>query len=124
MIFALIKIDAKGTDNYGANSKDASNANFTFDFVQGYYEYSISNFSSGDKLDFFDGADIDLYNIAIDGVVDIISSNGASGAPVIVHITGLSIAEDSQLLSVGDFVNIFGTDSIIGVNPVSFNPLI
>ncbi len=120
----LIKVDAQGIDNYGANSKDASNANFTFDFVQGYYEYSISNFSSGDKLDFLDDAELDLYNIAVDGVVDIISSNGATGVPVRVHITGLSAAEDSQLVSIGDFVNIFGTDSIIGVTPVSFSPLI
>lgn len=94
-----------------AGSSDASAANNVYTVAAGNYEYTISGFGAGDKIDFSPENTVSVSNASFtDGVVDL--SWGANGQTVLVHLTGLSAANDLSLNSVGDFNTLFGSGTI------------
>ncbi|MDD5215409.1 MAG: hypothetical protein PHQ03_07740 [Methylococcales bacterium] len=75
------------------------------------YQYQISNFSKGDVLNFPDGANVTLKNTnPTDGKIEIDWIQNQQ--TVAVQLTGLSTEQDLAVLSVGEFNQLFGDNSI------------
>ncbi|AGM41615.1 type I secretion target repeat protein [Spiribacter salinus M19-40] len=104
----------------GAGDDDAANADVTFDFDDGAYEFDIANFDTGDTLDFGDVAGVDqaIFNVLADanlgdGEKQLSAANGDTGDTVEVTLTGLTAAQDNAVFNQSSFENTFGADSLV-----------
>jgi hypothetical protein len=99
-----VLVNATGTANASQNV-------VTFQLVAASFDYTISGFGVGDRIDFATGAAPTLTNASYsDGQVNLIWSAG--GNNVLIKLVGLSGAQDSQLNSVADFNTVFGVGSV------------
>lgn len=105
-------LDKKHIAIISKGSSDALSDNFQFDFNQGEYNYEISNFSSGDVLNFPDNAAAVVKNANFsDGKVQL--QYGADGQLIEVSLVGLTTAQDQAIYGTLSFKTVFGNDSII-----------
>jgi hypothetical protein len=94
------------------NSDIGGSTDILFDFnITETYEVTIINFSAGDVLNFPSIASLTIINSnAADGIVDVQSEY--NGESAIVHLIGLTAAQDSAIDSVNSFNTVFGNGSI------------
>ena len=92
---------------------DASAGATKFDiFPNNNYDYNIIGFGGGDVLNFPDNGTVNVLNGNWnDNAVAVAWTSG--GSITVIHLSGLSTAQDSQLFSVESFNSVFGTGSLI-----------
>lgn len=99
-------------------SSSAANGDFTYNVTPGSYIYTISDFGAGDKISFPAGNPASVSNSSYtDGAVDLTWSSG--GQTAVIHLTGISAANDAKLNSIADFNSVFGLGTIL---PTSVTP--
>lgn len=99
-----VLVNATGTAN-------ASQGVVTFELATASFDYTISGFGVGDRIDFATGAAPTLTNASnSDGQVNLIWSAG--GNNVVIQLVGLSGTQDSQLNTLADFNTVFGVGSV------------
>jgi hypothetical protein len=99
-----VLVNATGTAN-------ASQGVFTFVLAAASFDYTISGFGVGDRIDFPTGAVPTLTNASYsDGQVNLIWSAG--GNNVLIKLVGLSGTQDAQLNTLADFNTVFGIGSV------------
>ena len=99
-----VLVNATGTGN-------ASQGVVTFELAAASFDYTISGFGVGDRIDFATGAAPTLTNSSYsDGQVNLIWSAG--GNNVLIKLVGLSGAQDAQLNWLADFNTVFGVGSV------------
>ena len=99
-----VLVNATGTAN-------ASQGVVTFELAATSFDYTISGFGVGDRIDFPTGAVPTLTNASYsDGQVNLIWSAG--GNNVLIKLVGLSGTQDSQLNTLADFSTVFGSGSV------------
>lgn len=99
-----VLVNATGTAN-------ASQGVVTFELAAASFDYTISGFGVGDRIDFPTGAVPTLTNASYsDGQVNLIWSAG--GNNVLIKLVGLSVTQDSQLNTLADFDTVFGSGSV------------
>ena len=102
----IIDINAANTTPY-----DASTGNFNFYVASGDYTYTINGFGAGDKIDFPAGNAPTVKNDnTTDNAVDLQYAN--DGKITVLHLTGLTAAQDSTIYSVNSFNTTFGANSV------------
>ena len=90
---------------------DASQDVVTFELAAASFDFTISGFGLGDRIDFATGATPTLTNASnSDGQVDLTWSAG--GNNVVIQLVGLSGVQDAQLNSLADFDTVFGVGSV------------
>ena len=99
-----VLVNATGTAN-------ASQGVVTFELAAASFDYTISGFGVGDRIDFPTGAAPTLTNANYsDGQVNLMWSAG--GNNVLIKLVGLSGTQDSQLNTLADFNTVFGIGSV------------
>jgi hypothetical protein len=99
-----VLVNATGTAN-------ASQGVVTFELAAASFDYTISGFGVGDRIDFPTGAEPTLTNASYsDGQVNLMWSAG--GNNVLIKLVGLSGTQDSQLNTLADFNTVFGIGSV------------
>lgn len=99
-----VLVNATGTAN-------ASQGVVTFELAAASFDFTISGFGVGDRIDFPTGAAPSLTNVSYsDGQVNLIWSAG--GNNVLIKLVGLSGTQDSQLNTLADFNTVFGIGSV------------
>ena len=99
-----VLVNATGTGN-------ASQGVVTFVLAAASFDYTISGFGVGDRIDFATGAVPSLTNASnSDGQVNLMWSAG--GNNVLIKLVGLSGTQDSQLNTLADFNTVFGVGSV------------
>ena len=99
-----VLVNATGTAN-------ASQGVVTFVLAAASFDYTISGFGVGDRIDFATGAAPTLTNASnSDGQVNLMWSAG--GNNVLIKLVGLSGTQDSQLNTLADFNTVFGVGSV------------
>jgi hypothetical protein len=97
--------------NTADTAADATQGDVTYQFAAGDYTFNIDKFAQGDKLDFLDGAALDLTNSnPSDGVIDLTAVVDNSAANV--RLTGIVAADDAGVFSVNSFNTVFGAGSL------------
>jgi hypothetical protein len=91
-------------------SASASNGNIIFDFAEGTYNYTVTDFTVGDGLSFDTEATISNSSFT-DGKVDVQCLS--NGKVVVVTLTGLTNEQDSAIYSINSFKTVFGASSIM-----------
>jgi hypothetical protein len=97
----------------GANATpfNAATADNALTIAAGNYTYNIVGFGAGDTLKFPAGNTPTITNADFtDGIVDVQFAN--AGLTTIIHLTGLSVANDGLLSSVAGFNTVFGAGTI------------
>lgn len=101
-----IDVTAANTTAY-----DASVADIKFFVAAGDYTYNIANFGTGDKIDFPAGNVPTVINSSnTDNAVDLQYAN--DGKIAVLHLTGLTTAQDAAIYSVNSFNTAFGANSL------------
>ena len=103
-----------------AGTASASTGNIVFDFAEGTYNYSVTDFASGDGLNFpTDVAPTVINSDATDKKVDV--QWASNGKVVVVSVTGLTDAQDGAIYSANSFKTLFGASSLTntGAPPVT-----
>jgi len=133
----------KATDaNTVATAVDANGAaanlnnNVAFNISAGTYGYAIKNFATGDKLNFFDKAIVNVVPDAsnTDGIQVLTAQDAATGTTTTITLTGLTAAQDADLFNQPSFATVFGAGSLTvdgsfaaattpGVAPVKATPV-
>ncbi len=99
-----VLVNATGTAN-------ASQGVVTFELAAASFDYTISGFGVGDRIDFAAGALPTLTNASYnDGQVNLIWSSESNN--VVIQLVGLSGTQDSQLNTLADFNTVFGVGSV------------
>lgn len=102
---------------FEAGSYDAAGADVGFQVVAGEYTYNIANFGAGDQIDFPAVTTPTVKNTNFtDGVVDL--QYAADGKVTLIHLTGLTAAQDTALYSVNQF-NKAVADGGFGANTIT-----
>jgi hypothetical protein len=104
----------------GANDSPfiANTADNSFNLAAGNYTYNISNFGSGDIINFPAGSNLSVVNTdGTDGVVDVTGT--LNGQLITIHLTNLNVDKDATILGVSSFESAFGANSL---NVVSTGP--
>lgn len=92
---------------------DASTGDFTFNFTQGNYEYSIDGFGPGDVLNVLDTAAMNVTNtLSTDGIIDVQAADNVTTTTVDIHLTGVSSTQDANIFNVSSFNSVFGDGSL------------
>ena len=101
-----IDVTAANTTAY-----DAGVADVKFFVAAGNYTYNIANFGAGDKIDFPAGNVPTVINSSnTDNAVDLQYAN--DGKIAVLHLTGLTTAQDAAIYSVNSFNTAFGANSL------------
>jgi uncharacterized membrane protein len=104
-----------------AGVASASDGNIVFDFAKGAYNYTVTGFSTGDRLNF--PADVTPTVVNSDVADKKVDLQWASGGQVIsVSLTGLTDAQDSNVYSVSSFNTIFGENSLTNMGEIPVVP--
>jgi hypothetical protein len=99
-----VLVNATGTAN-------ASQGVVTFELAAASFDFTISGFGVGDRIDFAAGALPTLTNASYnDGQVNLIWSSESNN--VVIQLVGLSGTQDSQLNNLADFNTVFGVGSV------------
>ena len=95
-----------------SGSGSAANGDMLYRLAAGSYRYGVAGFGRGDVLDFPAGAVPTVNNESYtDGDVEI--QWASSGQAIVVTLTGLTMALDQTLNSLGDIAIAFGTGAVI-----------
>ena len=90
---------------------DAGVADVKFFVASGDYTYNIANFGAGDKIDFPAGNVPTVINSSnTDNAVHLQYAN--DGKITLLHLTGLTTAQDAAIYSVNSFNTAFGANSL------------
>jgi hypothetical protein len=90
---------------------DAGVADVKFFVTSGDYTYNIANFGAGDKIDFPAGNVPTVINSSnTDNAVHLQYAN--DGKITLLHLTGLTTAQDAAIYSVNSFNTAFGANSL------------
>ena len=90
---------------------DAGVADVKFFVASGNYTYNIANFGAGDKIDFPAGNVPTVINSSnTDNAVHLQYAN--DGKITVLHLTGLTTAQDAAIFSVNSFNTAFGANSL------------
>jgi len=101
-----IDVTAANTTAY-----DAGFADVKFFVAAGDYTYNIANFGAGDKIDFPAGNVPTVINSSnTDNAVHLQYAN--DGKITLLHLTGLTTAQDAVIYSVNSFNTAFGANSL------------
>jgi hypothetical protein len=104
-----------------AGTASASTGNIVFDFAEGTYNYSVTDFASGDGLNFpTDVAATVINSDATDKKVDV--QWASNGKVVVVSVTGLTDAQDGAIYSANSFKTLFGASSLTNTGEPPVTP--
>lgn len=109
-----VSVDAVDVNTGGNEPFDASTGAITFKVHPlTTFTYNINKFSAGDKLvfDHCDSLDVPQAQ-TVDGVIDVVCGNFASGSVTTIHLTGIDPVSDGKVFGVNSFRAEFGTDSL------------
>ena len=101
----IVKITADGSQN-------ASVGNIAFTITAGDYNFTISDFSTGDSLHFpIENKPSVLNTSFTDGFAEL-HWTSSDGQEAIITLTGLSNQQDTGLLFPSSFNNVFGPNTL------------
>jgi hypothetical protein len=96
-------------NNIGAAGVD------TFNIPTGNYNLTIAGFNTGDKLNIFSGAVLNLVNDTdqTDGTQVFTATDSIKNTTATITLTGLTASQDAALFNITSFDTVFGANTLI-----------
>jgi hypothetical protein len=93
----------------------ATSASDTFNITSGTYNITIAGFNSGDKLNIFKGAVLNIVNDTnqTDGIQVFTATDPTNNATATITLTGLTAAQDVALYNIPSISTVFGGNTLI-----------